>query len=379
LSTPAGFTNDTAGSVPALAAARKSVSSFRCAVLIRLDPNLQQDAEGRFDPAIYAINLAIVEAMVRRRDVGIDGADERLLGVDLDRNGVLGRATRIAFGKGMRYVGRARTAGESGFATGSGLFPLNTEFLHSVCYLDVGPDGAVRMAARMKELRYAKKVRWLSDVDLARMVARENVEQSASPDGVAYFVPQGDDGVYNGLGWLFRGFIEATDGTLRPQSYEETIACVGCHGGIGAITDSIFSLPRKLPATSPARGWSHWSQHGVAGIPEPRWRDGRYEYTLYLEENRGGDDLHENTEVLERFFDDRGRLRPAEVARLHADIGTLLLPSAARAVELDRAYMAIVGKQSFVRGRDAVLAPTVHAYARAPVGERTGIERVIER
>ena len=81
----------------------------------------------------------------------------------------------------------------------------------------------------------------------------------------------------------------------------------------------------------------------------------------------------------ERFFDDRGRLRPAEVARLHADIGTLLLPSAARAVELDRAYMAIVGKQSFVRGRDAVLAPTVHAYARAPVGERTGIERVIER
>src|ERR1019366_6885534 len=137
--------------------------------------------------------------------------------------------------------------------------------------------------------------------------------------------------------------------------------------------------PRKLPATSPARGWPHWSQHGLAGIPEPRWRDGRYEYTLYLEENRGGDDLHENTEVLERFFDDRGRLRPAEVARLHADIGTLLLPSAARAVELDRAYMAIVGKQSFVRGRDAVLAPTVHAYARAPVGERTGIERVIER
>jgi hypothetical protein len=343
-------------------------------VLIRLDPSLQEDAEGHFDPAIYAINLAIVEGLVTRRDVPIDATDERPLGVDLDRNGVLGRATHVTFGKGTRYVGRAGST----LAAGPGLFPLNTEFLHSVRYLDVGPDGAVRMAARMKELRYAKKVRWLADVDLARIVERENAEQSTTPDGVAYFVPRGDEGVYNGVGWLFRGFIEAADGSLRPQSYEETVACVGCHGGIGATTDSIFSMPRKLPATSPARGWSHWSQRGLAGIPEPRRRDGRYEYTLYLEENRGGDDLHENTEVLERFFDDRGQLRAGAITHLHADIGTLLLPSPARALELDRAYMAIVGKQSYVRGRDAVLAPTVHAYTRAPVGERTGIERTVE-
>ena len=60
--------------------------------------------------------------------------------------------------------------------------------------------------------------------------------------------------------------------------------------------------------------------------------------------------------MLARFFDDRGRLRPAEIARLHADIGTLLLPSPERAIDLDRAYQAIVREQSFVRGRDAVLA-----------------------
>lgn len=346
-------------------------------VLIRLDPRLQEDTDGRYDPRTYEINLAIVEALVTRRDVPIDPIDERRLGADLDLDGTFGRATRVAFGKGMHYVGRAGAEPAGTFACAPGLFPLNTEFLHSVRYLDVGLDGAITLAPRMKELRYAKKVRWLSGADLERMVAQENVEQAASPDGVAYFVPQADRGVYNGLGWLFQGFIEAADGVLRPQSYEETVACVGCHGGIGATTDSIFSLPRKLPATSAARGWYHWSQHGLRGIPEPRRRDGHYEYTLYLAETGAGDELRENAEVLARFFDDGGRLRPAEIARLHADIGTLLLPSPARAIDLDRAYQAIVREQSFVRGRDAVLAAAAHVYARAPVGERTGIDRAV--
>ena len=116
------------------------------------------------------------------------------------------------------------------------------------------------------------------------------------------------------------------------------MACVGCHGGIGATTDSIFSLPRKLSTGGPAGGWFHWTQHGLSGLREPRRRDGRYEYTLYLEANRAGDELRENAEVLARFFDDQGVLRPAEIARLHADIGTLLMPSRARAIDLDRAY-----------------------------------------
>jgi hypothetical protein len=346
-------------------------------VLIRLDPRLEEDIAGRPDPRIYAVNLAIVESLVSRRDVPIDPVDERPLGVDLDRDGTLGRATRVAFGKSMRYVGRANAEPAGAFPIGPGLFPLGTEFLHSVRYLDVGPDGAVAMAPRMKELRYARKVRWLSDGELERKVAQESAEQSASPDGVTYFVPQDDRGVYNGVGWLFQGLIEGADGALRPQSYEETVACVGCHGGIGATTDSIFSLPRKVAPTSEQRGWYHWTQHRLGGLAEPRRRDGRYEYTLYLEANRGGDELHENTEVLARFFDSEGHLRPAPVARLHGEIGTLLLPSPARAIELDRAYQAIVKTQSFVRGRDAVLSPASHVYARAPVGERTGIDRAI--
>jgi hypothetical protein len=53
----------------------------------------------------------------------------------------------------------------------------------------------------------------------------------------------------------------------------------------------------------------------------------------------------------------------------------LLLPSAARALDLDRAYMAIVREQSFVRGRDVVLAPSSHVHSRAPIGQKSSIDR----
>src|SRR5262249_5964036 len=147
-------------------------------VLIRLDPALQQDASGRVDPATYEINLAIVEALIKRADVPIDPVDERALGTDLDLDGVLGRAARVAFRADpggrtpMHYVGRARALERNGtFPIAPGLFPLGTEFLHSVRYLDVGRDGDVTMAARMKELRYAKKVRWFSAADLKAKAA----------------------------------------------------------------------------------------------------------------------------------------------------------------------------------------------------------------
>lgn len=355
-------------------------------VLIRLDPALREDEAGRFDMGIYTVNLAIVEALVSRADVPIDPVDEASLGVDLDLDGRLGRATRVAFdasrdGRGttrMRYVGRARALQSAGqFPIAPGLFPLRTEFFHTVRYLDVGPDGAVTMALRMKEVRYARKAVWLTYDALKAHVALEAKATATNPDrthGVEWFR---ESGISNGLGWYFQGFIEARDGSLRPQSLEESAFCEGCHGGIGATVDGIFSFPRKMREGVPAKGWFHWSQHDLRGIREPKRRDGQFEYTLYLREAGAGDELRSNSEVLTRFFDDGGHLRPDEVSALHADISRLLLPSPARALDLDRAYHAVVLDQSFDHGRDAVLEPSPNVLTNPVVGGRTGIERPV--
>ena len=80
-------------------------------VLIRLDPALREDASGKADRGIYEMNLAIVEALITRRDVSIREVDEAALGVDVDLDGKLGRAARVAYdarpngGTRMRYVG----------------------------------------------------------------------------------------------------------------------------------------------------------------------------------------------------------------------------------------------------------------------------------
>ena len=120
--------------------------------------------------------------------------------------------------------------------------------------------------------------------------------------------------------------------------------------------------------TGPARGWFHWSQRDLRGIAEPKRADGEYEYALYLRQAGAGDELRANAEVLARFFDERHALRPNEIERLHGDISALLLPSAPRALDLDRAYLAIVKGQSFDKGRDALLAPASNAYERYRLG-----------
>jgi acid phosphatase len=349
-------------------------------VLIRLHPALREDESGKADRGIYEINLAIVEALISRRDVTIHSSDEAALGVDLDLDGRLGRASRVAFEAGpsgdtrMRYVGRAAALGaERPFPIAPGLFPLGTEFLHSVRYLDVTRDGAVVMAPRMKELRYAKKATWLDSPELKVHAAREKVEQNESATGARRVLWEHDRGIYNGQGWLLQGFIEAADGSLRPQSYEESVYCAGCHGGIGATTDSMFAFARKLGFESPAGGWFHWTQRDLRDLPEPRRRDGIGEYSFYLQQNGAGDEFRANREVYRKFFDERGQVRSDAFARLHPNIAELLLPSAARALDLNRAYRAIVLEQSFSLGRDAMLAPAQRVWTDVPMGKTTGV------
>src|SRR5262249_27104805 len=159
------------------------------------------------------------------------------------------------------YAGKARALERTGqFPIAPGLFPIGTEFFHTVRYLDVTAAGEVVPAARLKELRYARKTRWYDTADLKAVVQGEAREQTKTSDGSPPVLWVFDQGIDNGQGWYLQGFIEAADGSLRPETFEETAYCAGCHGGVGRTMDSIFSFSRKLTGDAPNRGWFHFSQ-----------------------------------------------------------------------------------------------------------------------
>jgi len=350
---------------------------------IRLPEAYRQDADGQPDERIYQLNLAIVEAYVKRTAVPIPTTDERPLGSDLDGDGVLGTAHRVAFvwppkdGRLFHYVGKATTLDpkQAGWPV-SGLFPTGTEFLHSVRYLDV-VDGKTRMAARLKELRYMRKTKWLNYGQLQQLAEAEAREKLKSPDKLKLLLGDRERGVSTGVGWLMQSFTEDKDGELRPQSVEENGACIGCHGGLGANTDATLSFVRKLPVGSFRDGWSHPSAGG-GPIAEPRRADGRGEYADYLERVGGGDDFRSNDEVLRKFFRPDGSLDPAMRKQLARDISTLIMPSAERALTLDRAYLGIVRTQSFLRGRDVVVGHAPEIERQLEQDGATGIDAQVE-
>ncbi|MCY1013484.1 hypothetical protein OV079_49750 [Nannocystis pusilla] len=123
---------------------------------IRLPESFRTGPEGQVSEDIYKLNLAVLEAAVAapaKLPAGFawptEPLDERACGVDLDRDGRLGTAT-VLRGLPTHYFGGAARQ-----PVRRGVYPEGTEFLHSVRYLD--PDVPGLVAARMKELRYAKK------------------------------------------------------------------------------------------------------------------------------------------------------------------------------------------------------------------------------
>ena len=350
-------------------------------VLIRLPAAMQESESGARSAVVYDVNLAIVTALIQRRDVALASAvDERTLNVDLDKDGQLGQARQVRFdwaplqGKTMSYVGRARLEQAAGrLHLAAGLYPEGTEFLHSVRYIDVTDAGEIQMAPRMKELRYARKRSWYSYSDLREMALKEIREKDIWPERTRQFAGNAEVGLSNGQGWTFQGFIEDRRGALRPQSYEETAFCIGCHSGIGATTDSSFAFPRKLPDNSLRQAWYHWTQKGLGGTPEPQRRDGEFEYAYYLRHNGAGDEFRGNDEVRSKFFDAQGDLKPEALAALRQDITTLLLPSPARAWTLNKAYKLIVDEQSFHYGRDPTVTPVRNVHATVVLGSETGV------
>ncbi|EKF75929.1 hypothetical protein A11A3_00505 [Alcanivorax hongdengensis A-11-3] len=349
-------------------------------VLIRLPAAWREDESGQPDQTVYRVNLAIVEALIKEKDIAIAPVNERRLNVDLDKDGQLGEASRIAYdwapleGRLMHYVGRARLLQASGKAKlAARSYPLGTEFVHTVRYLDIAPDGEVVMAPRMKELRYARKTRWMTYYQQRALAETEIKEAHDFPDRLEPVIGDIEKGMSNRHGWRYSGFIEGRDGELRPQSYEELATCAGCHGAVGAVADSSFSMERKLDGTAFQRGWYHWSQKSLAGQPEPLREDGQGEYAFYLKQVGNADEYRSNREVRARFFDADGNLKPAMLAQLKNDISVLVMPSGRRALELNKAYRLVVQEQSYSRGRDVALAPKQHLLERVEAGERTGI------
>lgn len=352
-------------------------------VLIRLPEPFRNSENGKLDLSVYQINLAILEALISRKDVQIQPTDERDFGVDLNRNGSIDLAQQVTFkwapvkGDRMSYVGQAKVEfGDDPLKVAAGLFPLGTEILHTVRYLDVA-ETKVRMAARLKELRYAKKVSYRSYSELEMLAEAEAKEKQVAPDRLKRLKGDSERGLFNGQGWRYSGFIEDEIGDLRPQTREETAFCMGCHGGLSQTTDSTFSFSRKLPFGTKQKGWFHWSQFGLEGIFEPKDESGHYAYSRYLAENHSGNEFRSNAEVEGTFFGPDGTLKAEAENLLHEDVSRLLLPSSERALALNKAYREVVREQSYVRGRDTVLSPQKNVHRRVSEGQQTGIQNAI--
>ena len=216
----------------------------------------------------------------------------------------------------------------------------------------------------MKELRYAKKKSWITYAALANATLTEIKEKDAFPDRLRTVIGNSEYGALNNIGWIYQGFIEDERGELRPQNYEETQYCIGCHSGIGAIADSTFVFQRKFDRNHFQKGWYHWTQdaNGLKNIAEPKTTDGQYEYAQYLEANHAGDEFRANDEVMARFFDDNGALLESEAEKIKDDVSYLLYPSVSRAKELNKAYKIIVEEQSYIYGRDAHIQPVENVH-----------------
>lgn len=318
-------------------------------VWIRLPARFRHDATGREDRAIYRLNLALLEAAIavpKGEARVIEPVDERLLGLDLDGDGEIGVAQRIAT-LPPHYAGAA-----AGIAIVPGLYPQGTEFLHSLRYLDLDRPGA--RSVRVRELRYARKWRMLTEAEIAAAYAEEAREKQAGL--LPRFAGTPLAGLANDFGWRYQGFIEDAEGRLRVQTHEEQQFCMGCHSNLGVTVDGSFSLARKLPG---AAGWA--PQDLVGQVDTPQWGHDTPEALRYFQRAMGGDEFLANDELLARFWSADGVLNEAEVLRAATggdrDLAWLLLPSRARADALNRAYRVRVQAQDFVRGRDAPPTP----------------------
>ncbi|WP_150522544.1 hypothetical protein [Roseibium sediminis] len=315
--------------------------------LIRLPPAFRQTADGIISRDVYIANLALLEmAFQDLTEVTLPAIDETALGLDIDGDGTLSSASKMK--RRSSYLGAAYEMPVSRM-----IYPEGTEFLHSVRYIGIEGE-TIEVARRMKELRYMVKSRKLT---LAELRSRyRNERQEKIDENLPRYVDLGDRGMDTGFGWTLLGFIEAADGSLRPQTNEEQFFCRGCHATTGANIDQTWAFPRKLTGVD---GWGYLDYRAQKDAPSKGQTDG--EIVTYMKRAGGGDEFRSNTEMLARWFNEDGSVN--EDAVRGKSVYELITPSRQRALKLNKAYRVIVKEQTFIYGRDATISPPKNVHA----------------
>lgn len=324
-------------------------------VMIRLPEPYRSGKDGRFSPDVYRANLAILEANIKgMNSISSLPVDERLLGRDLDGDGIPGMAA------GIRVVTSWVGAAES-LPVESHLYPEGTEFLHTVRYVGLAKDGGIGVSTRMKEVRYSRKVKAYSKPMYARKYDIEAMEKEAG--NLPAYLDLGHYGLDNGNGWAIHGFIEDRKGRLRSLTYEENFSCMGCHNSVGSTIDKTFSFPRKLDG---AAGWGYINLKGMPDAPNKGESAG--EIATYLARVGGGSEFRNNDEMTARWFRPDGSLDHEKLSKAK-DVYDLITPSPERALALNKAYRTIVEDQDYIHGKDTVLGPPANVYDRIENGK----------
>jgi hypothetical protein len=236
-------------------------------IYIRL-PSPFRTAGGTFDAGVYKRNLHLLEKNIKDREY--------------DEGYYYGDASDIPVKKGF--------------------YPVSTEFAHPLHYVDLYADGEYgervdgvdgnlvktyefpgTRSKRVKEIRYMYKWKDVGLEDIGE--DGEGGEDHHNDNFERYIGREGQGWVENGAGWILAGFIEDRTGDLRPQTTEEMVQCIGCHGNVGNTVDAVWSFQRKLP--------------GDAG-----WREmdyGAYRYDR-REKTKLHDYLHAGTDIGEKEY-----------------------------------------------------------------------------